>query len=54
MKPKNVETLIQEKEDLCDLLEDIMERLQDFREEMLTGLYDLEDMITENCGIEFH
>ena len=54
MRSKNVETLIQEREDLCDLLEDIMERIQEFREEMLTGLDDLEDMITENCGIEFH
>ncbi len=54
MKPQNVETLLQEKEDLYDLLEDIMERIQEFREEMLTGLDDLEDMTTENCGIEFH
>lgn len=54
MKSKNVETLIQEREDLRDLLEDIMERIQEFREEMLTGLDDLEDMITENCGIKFY
>lgn len=54
MKPKDVETLIQGKEDLCDLLEDIMERIQELREEMLTGLDELEDMIAENCGIEFH
>ena len=34
MKSKNVETLIQEREDLRDLLEDIMERIQEFREEI--------------------
>ena len=38
MKSKNVETLIQERENLRDLLEDIMERIQEFREEVLTGL----------------
>ena len=54
MKPKNVETLIREREDLRDLLEDIMERIQEFREEMLTELDDLEDMIAENSGIRFH
>lgn len=32
MKSKNVETLIQERENLRDLLEDIMERIQEFRE----------------------
>ena len=41
MKSKNVETLIREREDLRDLLEDIMERIQEFREEMLTELDDL-------------
>ena len=54
MKSKNVETLIQEREDLRDLLEEIMERIQEFREEMLTELDDLEDMISENVGIGFH
>ena len=54
MRVKNVETLIQERENLCDLLEDIMGRIQEFREEMLTELDDLEDMITENSGIRFH
>ena len=54
MKSKNVETLLQEREELYDLLEDIMERIQDFREEMLTELDDLEDMIAENSGIRFH
>ena len=53
MKSKNVETLIQERENLRDLLEDIMERIQEFREEVLTGLDDLEDMISENSGIGF-
>lgn len=54
MKSKNVETLLQEREELQDLLEDIMERIQNFREEMLTELDDLEDVITENGRIEFH
>lgn len=54
MKSKNVETLIQERENLRDLLEDIMERIQEFREEMLTELDDLEDMIAENGRIGFH
>lgn len=54
MKSKNVETLLQEREELYDLLEDIMERIQDFREEMLTELDDLEDMIAENGRIKFH
>ena len=50
MKAKNVETLIREREDLRDLLEDIMEWIQEFREEMLTELDDLEAMIVENSG----
>ncbi len=54
MKSKNVETLLQEREELYDLLEDIMERIQEFREEMLTELDDLEDMIAENGRIKFH
>ena len=53
MKSKNVETLIREREDLRDLLEDIMERIQEFREEMLTELDDLEDMIAENVKVGF-
>ncbi len=54
MKSKNVEALIRENEDLRDLLEDIMERIQEFREEMLTELDDLEDMVVETSGIGFH
>ena len=54
MKSKNVETLIQVNEDLHDLLEDIVERIQEFREEMLTELDDLQEMITENGRIGFH
>ncbi len=54
MKSKNVEALIQENEDLRDLLEDIMERIQEFREEMLTEMDDLEDMVAETSGIGFH
>lgn len=54
MKTKNVETLIREREDLRNLLEDIRERIQEFREEMLIELDDLEDMIAENGEIGFH
>lgn len=54
MKSKNVETLIRERAELRDLLEDIMDRIQEFREEMVTELDDLEDMIAENSGIGFH
>ena len=54
MKSKNVEALIREREELRDLLEDIMDRIQEFREEMVTELDDLEDMIAENGGIGFH
>ncbi len=54
MKFKNVEALIQENKDLRDLLEDIMERIQEFREEMVTELNDLEDMAAETSGIGFH
>lgn len=43
-----------EREYLCDLLEDIMERIQEFREEILTELDDLEDLIAENSGKVFH
>ena len=48
MKSKNVETLIQERENLRDLLEDIMERIQEFREEVLTGL-DIEKYVKNLC-----
>ena len=54
MKSKNVETLIRVNEDLYDLLEDIMDRIQEFREEMLTELDDLQEMIAENGRIGFH
>ena len=54
MKSKNVEPLIRERAELRDLLEDIMDRIQEFREEMVTELDDLEDMIAENGGIGFH
>ena len=54
MKSKNVETPIQENEDLRDLLEDIIERIQEFREEIQTGLDDLEDLVTETSGIGSH
>ena len=47
MKSKSVEKLVREKEELWDLLEDLMERIQDIREEMVAELEDLEDMIAE-------
>lgn len=54
MASKNVETVMRENEELHDLLEDIKERLQEIREEMLTELDDLEDMVVETSGITFH
>ena len=47
MKPKNVEMLVRENEELSDLLEDLMTRIQEIREEMTAELDDLEDMIVE-------
>ena len=38
MKSKNVETLIRERAELRDLLEDIMDRIQEFLEEMVPEL----------------
>lgn len=46
MKYKNVETLVREKEELSDLLEDLVTRIKEIREEILSELDDLEDMIT--------
>lgn len=54
MKSKNTEALIRDRENLRDLLEDIMEQIKEFREEMLTELDDLECMIAENSGVGFH
>lgn len=54
MKSKNTEALIRDRENLRDLLEDIMEQIKEFREEMLTELDDPEDMIAEYSRIEFH
>ena len=54
MRSKNVETLLREREELQELLEDIMGRIQEFREEMSAELDDLEVMIAENSGIGFH
>lgn len=50
MKSKSVEKLVREKEELWDLLEDLMERIQDIREEMAAELEYLEDMIAEARG----
>ena len=47
MKSKNVEMLVRENEELSDLLEDLMTRIQEIREEMTAELDDLEDMIAE-------
>ena len=47
MKPSNVDELIREKEELWDLLEDLTGRIREIREELLTELDDLEDMILE-------
>ena len=47
MNPKNVEMLVRENEELSDLLEDLMTRIQEIREEMTAELDDLEDMISE-------
>lgn len=46
MKYGNVETLVREKEELRDLLEDLVTRIHEIREELLSELDDLEDMIT--------
>lgn len=53
MKPENVDGLIRENEELWDLLEDIMGRIQEVREAMLTELDDLEDMVVETSGARF-
>lgn len=47
MRRKNVEMLVRENEELSDVLEELMERIQEFRDEMTGGLDDLEDMISE-------
>ena len=52
MRTRNMDALIREREGLHELPEDIMERIQEFREEMLVALDDLEDMIAENSGIK--
>ena len=49
-----MDALIREREGLHELRKDIMERIQEFREEMLTESDDLEDMIAENGRIGFH
>lgn len=54
MKSKNVEMLVRENEDLWDLLEDLIERIQDIREEIVAELDDLEDMIAESREMRWH
>ncbi len=44
---RNVEALALEKEELTDLLEDILTRLQEIKEELTSEFEDLEDMIRE-------
>ncbi len=54
MKSENVEKLVRENEELWDLLEDLMERIQEIREEAEAGLDDLEDMIAETREMRWH
>jgi len=49
MKSKNVETLIREREELHELLEDIMEQIEELREEMLTELDDLKTWLQKTA-----
>lgn len=46
MRQGNVEILIRENEELSDLLEDLVTRIREIREDLLSELDDLEDMIT--------
>ena len=54
MKPENVEMPVRENEELPDLLEDLMTRIQEIREELSDGLDDLEDMIAETREMKWH
>ena len=45
---------IRENEELPDLLEDLMARIQEIREELSDGLDDLEDMIAETIEMKWH
>ncbi len=54
MKSENVEMLVRENEELSDLLEDLMSRIQGICEEMITELDDLEDMIAETRETKRH
>ncbi len=47
MMMRNMEALALEKEELKDLLEDILTRLQEIKEELASEFEDLEDMIRE-------
>jgi len=47
MAGKSIEALVREKEALTDLLEDLLTRIQEIREEFTSELDELEDMITE-------
>lgn len=47
MKYRNVGMMNQRKEELADLLEDLTTRIQEIREEFISELDDLEEMITE-------
>lgn len=47
MMVRNMENLVIEKEELTDLLEDILTKLQEIKEEFTSELEDLEDMIKE-------
>ncbi len=54
MKPENVEMLVRKNEEMSDLLEDLMTRIREIREEMEAGLDDLEDMIAETREMGWH
>ncbi len=54
MKSENVEMLVQKNEEMSDLLEDLMTRIWEIREEMEAGLDDLEDMIAETRKMSWH
>ncbi len=54
MKSENVEKLVRKNEELWDLLEDLMARIQEIREETEAGLDDLEDMIAETREMRWH
>ncbi len=47
MAGKSIEALVCEKEAMTDLLEDLLTKIQEIREEFTSELDELEDMIAE-------